>query len=88
MKFKLDENLGRRSDEHFREAGHEVSTVLDEGLGASTDENLLEACRSEGRALVTLDLDLSNVLKYVWAGMQPSSAGDTMLVVKPGERWR
>ena len=64
MKFKLDENLGRRSVELFREAAHDVSTVLDQELGASTDENLLEVCRSEGRALVTLDLDFSNVLNF------------------------
>ncbi|MBA3473137.1 MAG: DUF5615 family PIN-like protein [Rubrobacter sp.] len=64
MRFKLDENLGRRSANLFREANHDVSTVWDQGLSAFSDENLLEVCRSEGRALVTLDLDFSNVLRF------------------------
>jgi hypothetical protein len=40
---------------------HDVATVLGQGLGASSDDDLLEFCGSEGRALVTLDLDFSNV---------------------------
>jgi len=32
MKFKLDENFGYRTQKLFREANHDVSTVLNENL--------------------------------------------------------
>lgn len=64
MKIKLDENLGNRAVELFRESGHEVSTVIDQGLEGANDDDLIEACRTEERVLVTLDLDFSNVLRY------------------------
>ncbi len=64
MKLKLDENLGRRATELFREADHDVATVTEQDLGGASDDALIEACRDEGRALVTLDLDFSNVLRF------------------------
>lgn len=33
MRFKLDENLGRRAAEFLRSAGHDAVTVRDEKLG-------------------------------------------------------
>ncbi|CAN5821744.1 DUF5615 family PIN-like protein [soil metagenome] len=64
MKVKLDENLGRRSIELFKESGHEVSTVTKQQLGGTSDDELIEVCRVEDRVLVTLDLDFSNVLRF------------------------
>jgi len=32
MKFKLDENLGRRTQDSFRNAGHDVETVSEEAI--------------------------------------------------------
>ncbi len=64
MKVKLDENLGRRSIELFKEFGHEVSTVTDQQLGGASDDELIETCRAEERVLITLDLDFSNVLRF------------------------
>lgn len=64
MRFKLDENFGRRAKELFREASHEVTTVSEQGLSGTSDEALIEVCRAEERALVTMDLDFSNVLRF------------------------
>ncbi len=64
MKIKLDENLGNRAIELFKESGHEVATVSEQDLEGVRDDDLIEACRVEGRVLVTLDLDFSNVLRF------------------------
>ena len=64
MKWKLDENFGSRTAHLFLRAGHDVETVLQENLGGSTDEVLFEACIREGRALLTLDIDFADVLRF------------------------
>ncbi len=64
MKFKLDENLGRRAQAILTDAGHDVMTVLDQRLGGAKDEALYSACVSEGRVLVTLDRDFGEVLRF------------------------
>lgn len=64
MKLKLDENLGSRGQAILRGCEYNVTTVLGQSLQFATDENLAEACRREGRVLVTLDLDFSNLLRF------------------------
>jgi hypothetical protein len=64
VKVKLDENLGRRSAERFRAAGHNVATVHEQGLSAASDPELIAACRSERRCLVSLDMDFANPLLF------------------------
>ena len=64
MKVKLDENLGRSCIDILITAGHDVATVADQSMTSASDEEVIEACRSEGRALVTLDLDFSNPLVF------------------------
>ena len=64
MKFKLDENLGSRTVALFDEFGHEVETVSQEKLNGTSDTILYTISQSEGRCLVTLDLDFADVIRF------------------------
>ena len=64
MKLKLDENLGRQVAELLRRHAHDVQTVLEENLAAVADEDLIQACRTERRCLVTLDLEFGNPILF------------------------
>ena len=62
--FKTDENLPVEAAALLRQAGLDVATVLDQRLGGHTDADIARVCRSEGRALVTLDVDFANIDAY------------------------
>jgi len=79
VKFKLDENLSQRAADLIRAAGHDAVTVASQGLRGAADETLFEVCRHEGRALVTLDRDFGQVLRYPPA----ASAGIVILEIGP-----
>ncbi len=64
MKLKLDENIGTRGQTALRDAGHDVATVHEQRLGGSADAELARLCAAEGRALVTLDLDFANPVRF------------------------
>ena len=64
MKFKLDENLGLRAQELFRAAGHDALLVREQGLGGAADQAIFDICVGEGRALVSLDHDFAQVLRF------------------------
>jgi len=64
VKFKLDENLGVRTAEVFRAAGHEVATVDEQGLRSAPDTRVFEFCADEGRVLVTLDREFADPLVF------------------------
>jgi predicted nuclease of predicted toxin-antitoxin system len=64
MKFKLDENFGRRTLHLFLSAGHDVQTTSDENMQGCSDRHLYEVCVNESRCLVTMDLDFSDVTRF------------------------
>lgn len=64
MLFKLDENLPPLVAEFLRGFGHDVMDVYEQGLQSCADPVVLAACQAEGRALISLDLDFSNILQF------------------------
>ncbi|MBK5940009.1 DUF5615 family PIN-like protein [Halochromatium roseum] len=64
MKFKTDENLPLEVAASLREDGHDALTVIDQRMAGSPDADLAAACRTERRALVTLDLDFADPRAY------------------------
>jgi predicted nuclease of predicted toxin-antitoxin system len=78
VRFKLDENFGTRTQQLFRAAGHDVETVRDESLQGLSDQSLYEICCAEGRCLVTLDLDFSDVTRF-----PPSQAAGIVVIRVP-----
>jgi len=64
VKFKIDENLPAEAAGVLRGAGFDVHTVGDEKLSGVDDETVASTSRSEGRVLVTLDLDFANIRAY------------------------
>jgi predicted nuclease of predicted toxin-antitoxin system len=64
LRVKLDENLGARGRDALIGAGFDVETVAQERLTGASDRRVLEVATAEGRALVTLDLDFANPVRY------------------------
>jgi predicted nuclease of predicted toxin-antitoxin system len=64
MKLKLDENLGERGRQILSDAGHDMATVASQSLEKAGDAKLIECCRREERAFVSLDLDFANPLHF------------------------
>lgn len=64
MRLKLDENLARAHRRLLEAAGHDAADVHDERLAGASDELLWSHVCAEGRILVTLDTDFSDVRRF------------------------
>lgn len=64
MRFKVDENLHEAVAALLVTHGHDADTVHDEGLRGSDDSHLLTCCTAERRALVTFDMDFTDIRTY------------------------
>ena len=64
MKLKIDENLPGECAEILRDGGFEADTIADERLTGAEDSAIAVRARSEGRVLITLDLDFANIRAY------------------------
>ena len=64
MQFKIDENLPEEVVESPTAAGHDATTIHDQKMVGKPDPFVAAVCRAEGRVLVTLDLDFSDIRTY------------------------
>ena len=64
MKFKTDENFPLEAADILRASGHDVLSVFDESLNGWPDSRIASVCGQEGRALITLDTDFSDIRTY------------------------
>ena len=64
MQFKIDENLPIEIAELLNDAGHDAITVNNQQLQGARDHLLINVCKSEHRALITLDTDFSDIRAY------------------------
>ena len=64
MLFLVDENLPAEVADQLRGAGHDATTVFERRLVGQIDVAVAAVCRTERRALLTLDLDFANTLLY------------------------
>ena len=77
MKFKTDENMPVEAAEDLRRAGHDALTVTDQHWAGQPDVRVAEVCKAEGRALLTLDLDFSDIRMF------PPSDYAGIIVLRP-----
>lgn len=64
MRFKTDENLPFEIADLLRQHGHDAVTVGEQGLAGVADPAVAAVCQVEKRALLTLDLDFSDIRRY------------------------
>jgi predicted nuclease of predicted toxin-antitoxin system len=64
LRFKVDENLPMELVGLIRNAGMDACHVLDQKLGGQPDRRLAEVCRTEMRAVITLDLDFADMRAF------------------------
>ena len=63
-RFKIDENLPIEVAEVLKAAGHDAMTIFDQSMVGNLDPKVASVCKAEGRVLVTLDLDFSDIRTY------------------------
>jgi predicted nuclease of predicted toxin-antitoxin system len=64
MRCKLDEHLPLEIKDLLAQHQHDAVTVPEQSMAGSVDPVVAEICRKEARALLTLDLDFSDIRAY------------------------
>jgi len=64
LKFKVDENMPVEAAAILADAGYDARTVLDQRMVGWPDPDVATACQQEGRAVITLDMDFSDIRAY------------------------
>ena len=77
-RFKLDENIPTAVSDLLLAAGHDILTAQAQGLAGFPDDELLRRVSGEGRVLLTLDKDFSDIRRH------PPGATPGIVVLRPG----
>ncbi len=77
---KLDENLAASHAAYLRERGYDADLVHDQGISGIDDDGLWKHVSQEGRFLITLDLDFSDVRRF------PPGTHPGILLLRPARR--
>jgi len=77
MRFKVDENLPIDAAELLRANGHDTMTIFDQQMVGEPDPKVASVCKAEERAIITLDLDFSDIRTY------PPSAYPGIIILRP-----
>ena len=64
MRFLIDANLPRAAIDVCQKFGHQVEFARDIGMAAAPDEQIAARACESGAALLTRDLDFSDVRRY------------------------
>ncbi|MBC8115819.1 MAG: DUF5615 family PIN-like protein [Candidatus Saccharimonas sp.] len=64
MRFKIDENLSNEVVLRLRAAGHDAISIPEQQMSGKSDDEVSTVCQSEQRALLTLDLDFSDIRRF------------------------
>ena len=64
MRFKIDEHLPLEIKALLGQNQHDAMTVAEQGMAGSIAPDVAQVCRKEARALLTLDLDFSDIRAY------------------------
>ena len=64
MKFKIDENLPVEVADALRDAEYDALMIHDQQMVGYPDPQVAAVCQSEDRAILTLDLDFSDIRAY------------------------
>ena len=64
MRFKTDENLPIEVAELLRQHQHDARSVSEQQMAGQVDPLVAQVCQSEDRALITCDLDFSEIRAY------------------------
>ena len=78
MRFKIDEHLPVEITELLDQHQHDAVTVADESMSGAVDPDVAQVCQKEARALITLDLDFSDIRAY------PPEEYQGIIVFRPG----
>jgi predicted nuclease of predicted toxin-antitoxin system len=75
MRFLVDMNLSPELADWLRTEGHDALHVVDAGAAAVTDQQIMTRAATEGRVVVSFDLDFGDI-----AGAVRSSATGVVLL--------